>query len=71
MFKGALKAKNIKVTSVLGGVWKLQAPAAFGIFKFLQVESISALSFFYRTQGTLGSGLWVLIPTTDTENTFC
>ena len=27
-----------QVTSVLGGVWKLQAPAAFGIFKFLQVE---------------------------------
>ena len=28
-----------QVTSVLGGVWKLQAPAAFGIFKFLQVEN--------------------------------
>ena len=45
-FQGVRKAKNIKVTSVLGGVWKLQAPAAFGIFKFLQVESISPLFFF-------------------------
>jgi len=37
-----------QVTSVLGGVWKLQAPAAFGIFKFLQ-SLASCLGFFYST----------------------
>jgi len=37
-----------QVTSVLGGVWKLQAPAAFGIFKFLQ-SLASCIGFFYST----------------------
>jgi len=37
-----------QVTSVLGGVWKLQATAAFGIFKFLQ-SLASCIGFFYST----------------------
>lgn len=37
-----------QVTSVLGGVWRLQAPAAFGIFKFLQ-SLASCIGFFYST----------------------
>ena len=37
------EASNRQVTSVLGGVWKLQAPAAFGIFKFLQVNHVTLL----------------------------
>jgi len=37
-----------QLTSVLGGHWKSQAPAAFGIFKFLQ-SLASCIGFFYST----------------------